>query len=172
MDNRRRRHFQIWTVLVALLALVWLWWFLGVRSLRVEAGRRPAARVLTAAAEKELEQFRGSWECVALEVEGQTQTDAKFERWVVRFEGDQWIVSEGTNLLAQCTIVLDPTARPRTIDAYPPPGKGLPIHGIYLLDRDQLTICDRGEDNGDRPVDFDEEPTAGLVRIVIRRPRP
>jgi hypothetical protein len=46
---------------------------------------------------------------------------------------------------------------------------------LFLLQRygikgDKLTICDRGEDNGERPASFDETPNAGLVMIIFQRP--
>ena len=120
------------------------------------------------AAHAELEKFQGPWEFVSLEVEGNKKPDSDFRKLSVVFRGNQWIVSEGTNIAAQTTIALNPTTNPRTIDAFPPPGKGLTIHGIYKFEGDTLIICDRGEDNGERPTDF-MEADSGAVLIVFKR---
>lgn len=163
-------------LLVALLVLAFaaaLWSLLprssrSQRLVNAPSATRPA---MTPAGKEELEKFQGTWEFVSLEVDGDPKPDADFKKYTAEFRGDQWIVSEGTNIAAQSTIVLDPNANPKTIDAFPPPGKGQPIHGIYLLERDKLTICDRGEDNGDRPTGFGPEPNSGLVLIVYKRPQ-
>jgi len=126
---------------------------------------------MTPAAREELEKFQGSWEFVSLAVDGYPKPEGDFRKYTGAFRGNQWIVSEGTNIAAQTTIALDPTADPKEIDAFPQPGKGQPLHGIYSMEGDKLTIWDRGEDNGDRPASFDEELNAGLVSIVFKRPR-
>lgn len=120
------------------------------------------------AAQAELEKFQGPWEFVSLEVEGSKKPDSDFRKLSVVFRGNQWIVSEGTDVAAQTTITLNPATNPKTIDAFPAPGKGLPIHGIYKFEGDTLIICDRGKDNGDRPTDF-AEADSGAVLIVFKR---
>jgi uncharacterized protein (TIGR03067 family) len=168
---RTRSAWLIVAILVAFVA------GLGFLLSRAPRGQRtvatpPPRPVMTPAGREELKKFQGRWEFVSLEVDGEPKPEADFKKYTVDFKDDQWMVSEGSNIAAQCTIVLDPIADPKTIDAFPPPGKGLPIHGIYLLEGDKLTVCDRGEDNGERPTDFGPDPNPGLVRIVYRRPPP
>jgi len=167
--SRNRTLFLI-LLLVALVAALWFLLPRAIRSRPVVAIPSATRPVMTPSGREELEKFQGSWEFVSLAVDGEPKPESDFKKYTVMFKGDQWIVSEGTNIAAQTTIVLDPAANPKAIDAFPPPGKGLPIHGIYSLEGDNLTICDRGEDNGERPAGFDEEPNAGLVLIVFKRP--
>jgi uncharacterized protein (TIGR03067 family) len=161
---------------LAIVVFVALLWLLLSRSYRGEPpateppATRPVARpVPTPAGLEELKQFHGTWEFVSLEVSGDAKPDSDFKKYKVVFEDDQWLVWEGTNLAAKTSIVLDPSATPKTLDAFPPPGKGEPIHGIYRFAGDQLIICDRGESAGERPTDFTSEPNSGAVLIVYKR---
>ena len=156
-------------IILAFLATRWFLFPLASRNQRSVTAPSATRLVATPAGREELEKFQGAWEFVSLEVDGDRKPDADFKKYTVVFRGDQWIVSEGTNIAAETTIVLDPTANPKSIDVFPPPGKGQPIHGIYLLEGDTLTICDRGEDNGDRPAGFGTEPNSGLVLIVYKQ---
>ncbi len=169
MPRPKKRSLLVALLIVALVAALWFLLPLGSRSRRSVTVPSASRSVTTPAAREELEKFQGAWEFVSLEVDGDRKPDADFKKYTVVFKGDQWTVSEGTNVAAQTTIVLDPTANPKSIDAFPPAGKGQPIHGIYLLAGDKLTICDRGEDNGDRPTAFGTEPNSGLVLIAYQR---
>lgn len=176
IGTQGRRDKKIGTLLVALIIIalggsVWFLLPLGSRS-------RPSAPVPTAnrpvtspAAKEELEKFQGTWDFISLEVDGDVKPDSDFKKYTVVFQGNQWTVSEGTNIAAQTTIELNPAANPKTIDVFSAPGKGQPIHGIYVFEDDKLTICDRGEDKGERPTDFSTEPNSGLVLIVFKRPK-
>ena len=150
-------------VIIALLVVLWFLFSFG------PASHPPATPTFATAVNDEFKKFQGAWEFVSLEVDGGKKPDQDFKKYSVVFQGDQWTVSEGTNIAAQTTIELDPRTDPKTIDVFPQPGKGMPIHGIYLFEGDQLTICDRGEDKGDRPSEFVTKPGAGFVLIVFRR---
>ncbi len=168
-ESRNRTLFRI-LILVGLAAALWLLIPRAFRNRQVARTADATRPVMTPAGREELEKFQGRWEFVSLAVDGDPKPEADFKKYTAMFKGDQWIVSEGTTIAAQTTIVLDPAASPKAIDAFPPPGKGVPIHGIYRLEGEKLTIYDRGEDNGERPASFDEEPNAGLVMIVFKRP--
>ncbi|MBU6400771.1 MAG: TIGR03067 domain-containing protein [Verrucomicrobia bacterium] len=161
-------------LVLALLILVFtaaLWFLLSRahRDIRSAAPATTGRSAMTRAERLELEKLQGPWKFVSLEVEGDRKPENDFGKYSVVFKGDQWIVSEGARVAAQTTVVLDPSTNPKSLDAFPPPGKGQPIHGIYLLEGDKLTICDRGEDTGERPTEFSSEPNSGLVLIVYKR---
>ncbi len=166
-----KRTLLLGLLLVALIVACWRLLPLASRS-RQPVSIPPEDRSSVILAEKEeLEKFQGTWDFVSLEVNGEQKPDEDFKRYTVVFKGDQWIVFEGTNVAAQKTIQLNPAANPKCIDAYPPPGTGPTIRGIYVLEGDTLTVCDRGEDNGGRPTEFRTEPNSGLVLFVYKRPQ-
>ena len=143
-------------------ALVILWFLLSSNS----RSYRPIA---PSAVNHEFEKFQGTWEFESMEVSGEKRPDQAFKKHIAVLQGNQWTVFEGTNVLARCEFELDPRTNPKSLDFYPPPDKGLPIHGIYTLEGDQLTVCDRGENNGDRPTEFKTDPDSGMVMFVLRR---
>jgi uncharacterized protein (TIGR03067 family) len=164
-------------ILAVLSALALLVVVVRVLSSHIWGGRKvltpvPTQPMLTVAARQELDKLHGTWEFVSMEVEGVKKPEADFKKYRVVLEGDQWTVWEGTNIAAQTTMEPDPGTDPKGLDLLPRPGKGDPIRGIYLLEGDKLTYCDRGEDKGDRPTEFGTEPDSGLVLIVLRRVGP
>ena len=150
---------------IILLVLVVLWFLLSPNS----KSQRPIAPSAVAAINQEFEKIQGTWEFVSVEVSGLKKPDQDFKKLLTVVKGNQWTGFERTNIAARCEVELDPETNLKNIDFYPPPDKGLPIHGIYRLEGDQLTVFDRGENNGERPTEFKSEPGSGVVAFVLRR---
>jgi len=125
------------------------------------------------AANKELEKFQGTWKYVSVEVEGKQQSEG-FAKSTLVIKGNQWTVSEGDKIVAQNTIKLDPTKKLKRIDltSTMDSDKGRRIRGIYTLEGDKFTMCDRGVDKGKRPAKFGTQPESGLVLVVLQRVKP
>lgn len=115
--------------------------------------------------------FQGNWRFESMEVQGKRKPDTDFGKYKVVFQGDQWTVSEGDRIAARTFFRLDPTKSPKTIDIVDI-DKGRIIRGIYKLEGDALTVCDRGAEKGSRPAEFATQPDSGLVLVVLRRSKP
>ncbi len=124
-----------------------------------------------AAADAERAKFQGNWRFVSMEVQGERKPDTEFSKYKVVFQGDQWTVSEGDRIAAQSFFRVDPTKTPKTIDIVDI-DKGRIIRGIYRLEGDRLTVCDRGAKKGGRPVEFATKPDSGFVLVVLNRVKP
>jgi uncharacterized protein (TIGR03067 family) len=136
-------------------------------ALRQQAAELAALRQSLEKAEAD--RLAGAWRFTSLAFDGKPTPEAELNKLDVRIKDGQWIVSAGSDIKAQTTFRLDPTQNPKTIDIIPQPGKGELVQGIYSLEGDQLTICDRSVDNGERPTEFGTEPGSGLVLIVMKR---
>ncbi len=126
------------------------------------------------ATKKEMAKFQGTWKFVSMEVNGRQSSKEEFGRFRVVFQGHKWTVDDGDKIAAQVTFKVDPTKKPKTIDltSTVDHDKGRLIRGIYTLEGDKLTVCDRGEEKGDRPTEFATKPDSGLVLVVLKRVKP
>jgi uncharacterized protein (TIGR03067 family) len=124
------------------------------------AGREQAAR-------RELDRLQGTWAFVSVEANGNKAPADKLKdlRWVIR--GDQLFRREGGRTIAEATIRLDPTRKPKTIDLAGKDKEGRSRRGlgIYELDGDRLKIALGKE----RPAEFRSAPGSGVVLTDCRR---
>ncbi len=151
-------------LVAAIVALLVALSFLATLRLR---GHRS---VTSPALNEEYTRIQGTWEFLSMEVEGGPKPEAEYKKYTVVFKGNVWTVLEGTNVKAETQFDLDPTSNPKTIDLYPSDGRVL--QGIYTLDGDRFTMCDRGSEKGNRPSRFATEPDSGLVLVTLRRVKP
>jgi uncharacterized protein (TIGR03067 family) len=125
------------------------------------------------AGKKEVEKFQGTWKYVVFEVEGKQQPE-EIAKFILVIKGDKWTVSAGDQIVAQTTMKLDPTKKPKRIDltSTMDADKGRLVRGIYAWEGDKFTMCDRGADKGERPAEFGTKPNSGLVLVVLQRGKP
>jgi uncharacterized protein (TIGR03067 family) len=105
------------------------------------------------AAEEAQKKLQGTWTATKAERDGKTADDVVGHR--LSFTGNRFqIHSKDGKPLYAGTVRVDPSAKPAAIDFEHTEGtlKGKAWKGIYVLDDDTLTICDKRTEPGQRPA--------------------
>jgi uncharacterized protein (TIGR03067 family) len=119
-------------------------------------------------ARKDLEHFKGAWQIVSAEREGQKTDDLNKTKLLVT--GDTFAVQENGQELFTGTVKLDPSKNPKTIDwmIASGDGKGQTALGIYTLDGDNLKFC-WGQPGKDRPAAFTTKAGSRDMVVILKR---
>ena len=118
--------------------------------------------------EKELKKFHGTWTFESVETGGKKEPAAQFKGMTVTFEGDKYAVKKGDEVIQACTLKLDPSKSPKTLDATVAEGlnKGAVIVGIYEISGDTLKVCFDPEGKK-RPTEF--KGASGSETLVVHK---
>ena len=120
--------------------------------------------------EKDLKKFQGAWTFESVEVGGKVDSAADFKDMTVTFEGDQFIVKKGNEVIQVGTEKIDPSKSPKTVDVTVTEGlsKGAVMLGIYEIDGDMLKVCFDPEGKK-RPTEFKTAPGSQAFFNVHKR---
>jgi uncharacterized protein (TIGR03067 family) len=153
---------RIHAVVIAVLFL-----FAGV-GLLVAAGAGSGEAV-----KKDLEALKGTWMVVSAEKDGKKLTDEQLKGITLTYDGaGKTSVKKGDQLLFEGTIKIDPTKKPKTLDATQTSegeNKGKTFLGIYEIQGDTLKICSAEPAKKDRPAEFSSKPGSGHFLRVYKR---
>lgn len=116
-----------------------------------------------------VESIEGEWRAV-LVLHGGKPHNPGGPPAIITFKGDTMTIKEGERDAEVVTFTLDPKAKPATIDLRDTRGgkPGKTIRGIYLLEKDKLTVC-FGMDGTDRPTEFKSEPNTKTGMFTLER---
>jgi uncharacterized protein (TIGR03067 family) len=121
------------------------------------------------ASKKELEKFQGTWVFVSMEQDGREAPKTE-EPHTVTFEGDKFTVKLGNKVVQAGTHKLDPTKKPKTVDATVTEGegKGTTMLGIYELEGDTIKVCFDSQGK-QRPSQYRTAASPGYFMAVVKR---
>ena len=118
-----------------------------------------AAEAAENAGKEELKRLQGTWRMVSVEVDGKKIPEEDLKQMAVVFRGDAYTVKQGDTEVEKGTQKVDPTKKPKTIDAHilEGPDKGKDQLGIYELNGDALKVCFAAPGQ-ERPKEFASKP--------------
>jgi uncharacterized protein (TIGR03067 family) len=107
------------------------------------------------ATKKDLDAMQGTWQVVAMEIDGQAVPEEQLKPFKLTIKGDKGSHTSPDGKIEEATIKLDATKKPKAIDITPltGPDKGNTMRGIYTLEGDTIKVCMTHK--GDvRPAEF------------------
>ena len=117
----------------------------------------------------ELKKFQGTWTFISMEQDGEQQPKGE-EIQTITFERDKFTVKLGNKVIQAGKQKLDPTKKPKAVDATVTEGegKGTTMLGIYVMDRDTIKACfdPMGKK---RPTEFKTTAGSGYFLVVIKQ---
>jgi uncharacterized protein (TIGR03067 family) len=124
-----------------------------------------------AAVTKELQAFKGIWRLDSKEEDGKKFSEEEIKDVIGTIDGSGKVsVRRGDKVIAEATIKLEPTKKPKLIDVSFTEGerKGKTLLGIYEIRSDTFRVCvARPED--ERPAEFSAKVGSGHILIVYKR---
>jgi uncharacterized protein (TIGR03067 family) len=139
----------------------------------VVAGLLAAAQAPAGDAKKELDKLQGTWTVVTVEADGKPLPAEQTQTMKLVIQGDKYTFQTGDQRV-EGTYKLDPTKKPKTIDAARSdgPDKGKVLQGIYQVDGDEMKMCFGAPGNEARPKDFAAKAGEGFRLYVLKRSKP
>ena len=121
----------------------------------------------------ELERHQGVWRAVSFRREGKETPEAVVRSITRTADGDRVVWRRDGKSFSGSTVVLDPSADPKTIDVHADggPGRDKVVRGLYKLEGDRLTLCTADPDEP-RPTAFRADPGDRWTLMVFARDQP
>jgi uncharacterized protein (TIGR03067 family) len=148
---------------VTALAIVSL--FAGVLSHAADGNAKEEAVA------KDLQAFKGTWRMSSKEEDGKKFSEEEIKDVILTSDGSgKSSVRRGDKVIAEATVKLDPTKKPKTIDITFTEGerKGKTALGIYQIESDAFRVCVARPGN-ERPVEFSANAGSGHIVVVYKR---
>lgn len=123
----------------------------------------------TEAAKKDSAKLQGTWDFVSMELDGQPVPKAEIPQ-TITFDGNKFAVKAADKVVQAGTQTLDPTQKPKTVDApvTEGQGQGTTMLGIYEVDGDTLKAC-FDVFGKKRPTEFKTAAGTGHMLAVMKR---
>jgi uncharacterized protein (TIGR03067 family) len=123
------------------------------------------------AVKTDFHKIAGTWQVVAVEIDGQKMSDADAKKYsVVNGTDGSWSLQEDGKEIDKGTSTIDPTKKPKTIDLTPTTGESKDkVHlAIYELGEKTRKLCIGGPDKP-RPTDFTAKAGSEQILVSLER---
>ena len=139
-------------------------------SSRGVGAEEPAPRQ---AARDDLKKLQGTWECVAMEREGDQVPPESFKGSTAVYEDDRVTLYREGEVFRRGIVTLDPSKSPKKINTWDLTGPYADdtVPGIYEVDGDTLKLC-FSRPKVARPVEFTTKKEPGFLYCVYKRKKP
>jgi uncharacterized protein (TIGR03067 family) len=162
MNDRRIRPRHL--IRAVLLAIV-------VPSIPPMAGAEdPAPRK---AAQDDLKKLQGTWQCVAMEREGDPIPPEDLKGSTATYEDDRITLTRDGQVFRQGIVTLDPSKTPSRVNTWDlnGPYEDQTVPGIYEVAGDTLKLC-FSRPGSERPARFTTKEGSGTLYCVYKRMKP
>jgi uncharacterized protein (TIGR03067 family) len=125
------------------------------------------------AARDDLKKLQGTWECVAMEREGDEVPAESFKGSKAVYEDDLVTLYRESEVFRRGLVTLDASKSPKRTNTWDlgGPYADSTVPGIYELDGDTLKIC-FSRPGADRPTEFTTKKAPGFLYCVYKRKKP
>jgi uncharacterized protein (TIGR03067 family) len=122
------------------------------------------------AAKDDLKKFQGTWECVAMEREGDAIPPEQLKGSTAVYEDDRVTLYRDGEFFRRGIVTLDPSQKPKRINTWDLGGPYADdtVPGIYEIDGDTLKIC-FSRPKVARPSEFTTKKEPGFLYCVYKR---
>jgi uncharacterized protein (TIGR03067 family) len=124
------------------------------------------------AIKKDRQKFKGTWQVVSLEVDGNKTGEEDAKKITVLNEADgKWTIEAEGSVAARGTSRIDPTKKPKTVDLTMTEGKdkGKTILAIYEFSGDDTRKVCLARVGKERPTEFAAPSGSGHILAVLKR---
>lgn len=124
-------------------------------------------------AREDLKKLQGTWERVAMEVEGKVVPAEDLKSWLTIYEGDQLILKVDGKVYRQGVTTLNPARTPKAINTWDSSGlfRDQTLAGIYELEGDTFQVC-FARPGKPRPTKFTTQNGEGFIYCRYKRQTP
>jgi uncharacterized protein (TIGR03067 family) len=123
------------------------------------------------AIKKEMDRLQGTWTLVSIEEDGKKQPFPEGGKMQVLFTKDKMTAGTSAGDKLDASYTIDPTKKPAHLDITPSdgPGKGKVVPHIYVIEKDELKLCQATEGSQERPKEFATKKGDKAILLIFKR---